>query len=86
MKLSAVTNRAAKKDFYDIYFLLRRHSFAQLGDWYRQKYQTNNLFMLLKSLTYFTDTDSTETPVLLTEPVSRQTVIETILAEVNKYA
>ena len=53
MKLSAVTNRGAKKDFYDIFFLLRRHSFAQLCDWYKQKFQTNNLFMLLKEYYVF---------------------------------
>ena len=86
MKLSAVTNRGAKKDFYDIYFLLRRHSFAQLCDWYRAKFQTNNLFMLLKSITYFDDADLTEMPVLLAEKVSWEVVKETILLEVAAYS
>lgn len=86
MKLSAVTNRGAKKDFYDIYFLLRRHSFAQLFDWYKGKFQTNNLFMLLKSITYFDDAELTETPVLLAENVSWETVRDTILLEVATYS
>lgn len=86
MKLSAITNRGAKKDFYDIYFLLRRHSFAQLCDWYREKFKTNNLFMLLKSITYFDDAELTETPVLLAENVSWETVKSTILLEVATYS
>ena len=86
MKLSAVANRGAKKDFYDIFFLLRRHSFAQLCDWYKQKFQTNNLFMLLKSITYFDDAELTETPVLLGEKISWETVRDTILFEVATYS
>lgn len=86
MKLSAITNRGAKKDFYDIFFLLRRHSFAQLCNWYKGKFQTNNLFMLLKSITYFDDAELTETPVLLVEDVSWEMVRNTILLEVAAYS
>lgn len=37
MKLAAVTNRGAKKDFYDIFFLLRHYSFSQLCNCYKAK-------------------------------------------------
>lgn len=84
MKLSAVTNRGAKKDFYDIFFLLKLHSFAQLCDWYKQKFSTNNLFMLLKSLTYFDDAETTEMPVLLGKKTSWDVVKKTLLSEVNR--
>ncbi|GAB2548417.1 nucleotidyl transferase AbiEii/AbiGii toxin family protein [Spirosoma aerophilum] len=86
MKLSAVTNRGAKKDFFDIYFLLRRHSFAQLCDWYMEKFRTNNLFMLLKSITYFDDAELSEMPVMLADNVSWETVKSTILLEVATYS
>ena len=86
MKLSAITNRGAKKDFYDIYFLLRQHSFAQLCNWYIEKFKTNNLFMLLKSITYFDDAELSETPVLLAADVSWETVKRTILLEVATYS
>lgn len=86
MKLAAITNRGAKKDFYDIFFLLRRHSFAQLCEWYKAKYQTNNLFMMLKSMTYFDDAELTEAPVLLTDKASWQIVKETLLLEVANYS
>lgn len=85
MKLSAVTNRGAKKDFYDIFFLLKKHTFAQLCDWYKQKFETNNLFMLLKSLTYFDDAEATETPLLLAKNIQWETVKKILLAEVEKY-
>ena len=85
MKLSAITNRGAKKDFYDIYFLVRQHGFSQLLEWYQQKYQTNNLFMVLKSLTYFDDAELTETPVLLQKKTGWITVKKTILEAVTNY-
>ncbi|MBD2752167.1 nucleotidyl transferase AbiEii/AbiGii toxin family protein [Spirosoma validum] len=86
MKLSAITNRGAQKDFYDIFFLLRHYSFAQLCNWYKAKFQTNNLFMLLKSLTYFDDAEQTETPILLVDDVSWAMVKNTILQEVAAYS
>lgn len=86
MKLAAVTNRGAKKDFYDIFFLLRHYSFAQLCNWYQAKFQTNNLFMLLKSLTYFDDAELTETPIILADNVSWEMVKHTILLEVAAYS
>ncbi|GAB3894496.1 nucleotidyl transferase AbiEii/AbiGii toxin family protein [Larkinella knui] len=85
MKLSAITNRGAKKDFYDIYFLMRQYGLSQLLEWYQQKYQTNNLFMVLKSLTYFDDAELTETPVLLQKKTGWITVKKTILAAVTNY-
>lgn len=85
MKLSAVTNRGAKKDFYDIFFLLKQHSFAQLCEWYKQKFRTNNLFMLLKSLTYFDDAEATGMPVLLGKEPGWDVVRKTLLSEVDRY-
>ena len=86
MKLSAITNRGVKKDFYDVYFLVQKHGFTQLCGWYQQKFETNNLFMLLKSLTYFDDAEQSQAPVLLTETVSWTMVKQTLLDEVNKYS
>ncbi|MCY7355868.1 MAG: nucleotidyl transferase AbiEii/AbiGii toxin family protein, partial [Rudanella sp.] len=85
MKLSAITNRGAKKDFYDVYFLVQQHGFAQICDWYQQKFETNNLLMLLKSVTYFDDAETSQTPIVLTEKVSWELVKQTMLDEVNNY-
>ena len=85
IKLSAVTNREAKKDFYDIFFLLKQHRFAQLCEWYKHKFRTNNLFMLLKSLTYFDDAEATEMPVLLGKQPGWDVIKKTLLSEVDRY-
>jgi predicted nucleotidyltransferase component of viral defense system len=87
MKLSAITNRGVKKDFYDVFFLLKQYSFPQLCDWYRQKFETNNLFMLFKSITYFDDAEQSQTPILLAAQNTSWAIIkQTLLDEVNKYA
>ncbi len=86
MKLSAITNRGAKKDFYDVYYIVKEFGFVQLCDWYKQKFDTANLFMLLKSLTYFDDAEKSQTPALLTQTVSWKSVKQTLLDEVNNYS
>jgi hypothetical protein len=59
MKLSAVANRGAKKDFYDIAWLLRSHSLQELLGWYEQKFQGFDTFSVIRSLTWFDDAQGT---------------------------
>ena len=86
MKLSAVTNRGMKKDFYDIYALINQFGFAKLCEWYQQKFVDTSLFMMLKSVTYFDDADHSETPVLLGQKPSWKVVKTFILREVTNYS
>lgn len=86
MKLSAITNRGAKKDFYDLFTLINRYSFAQLCEWYGQKFPDTSLFMMLKSISYFDDADQSETPVLLGHKTSWEDVKATILRAVTNYS
>jgi hypothetical protein len=66
MKLAAVAQRGAKKDFVDVFALgTRRASLAQMLDWYRQKYATQEIFHLLYSLIYFDDADRERLPRML---------------------
>jgi predicted nucleotidyltransferase component of viral defense system len=62
MKLSAIANRGAKKDFYDIYFLLKRMTLKEMLDLFSQKFPGLNHFHLLKSLIYFDDADEEANP------------------------
>ena len=64
MKLSAVTNRGTKKDFIDIYHLLRRFSLEDILSLYEKKYSDGSPFLVLKSLTYFDDADEDEPPLM----------------------
>lgn len=65
MKLNAVANRGAKKDFYDIYALLTRFSLKELLTSFQQKYEQLNSLTVLKSLVYFADADLEPDPVSL---------------------
>jgi predicted nucleotidyltransferase component of viral defense system len=65
MKLAAITKRGLKKDFIDIYFLLKEYSLQRLFEFFHRKYPESETYMTVKSLTYFTDADQSEMPVLL---------------------
>jgi predicted nucleotidyltransferase component of viral defense system len=45
MKLSAITGRASRKDFVDIYFLLIKYSLKELVEFYNQKYHDGSEFL-----------------------------------------
>src|SRR6056297_2024540 len=65
MKLSAITGRGTKKDFIDLYFLLRYFNLNQMLNFYTQKYPDGSKFLVLKSLTYFEDAEDELAPVML---------------------
>jgi len=59
MKLTAISSRGAKKDFIDLFFILKNISLEELLNDFKRKY-TNISYSeshLLKSLTYFADAD-----------------------------
>jgi len=64
MKLSAITNRGTKKDFVDIYFILKQYSFNEILSFYQKKYNESSLFLVLKSFAYFSDADAEPMPVM----------------------
>ena len=64
MKLSAITNRGSKKDFIDLFFLLKKRSLKQMLFLYLQKYSEGNEFLVLKSLGYFDDADPEPMPFM----------------------
>ena len=66
MKLSAIAQRGAKKDFIDLHALLRRHRpLPDLLDTYRRKYRTDDIAHLLYALVYFDDAEREPTPTML---------------------
>ena len=58
MKIAAITGRGSKKDFIDLYFLLKDFSLREILDFYNQKYHDGSEFMALKSLGYFDDANT----------------------------
>ena len=78
MKVAAITGRGTKKDFIDIYFLLKEMPLAKMLELYQKKYHDGSLFMALKSLIFFDDAEEEELPAMLM-PVSWSSVKSTIL-------
>ena len=91
MKLMAVANRGDQaKDFIDIYYLLKKMSLNNMFDYYKRKYNQNDVSIIKRSLVYFDDvTDSNWNAVkLLNDKLSKKKIREiknTIIDEVNKY-
>lgn len=78
MKLSAIAQRGAKKDFVDIYALGKRAgSLRQMLRWYQKKLSVENMTHVLLSLLYFDDADRERLPKMLWE-VDWRTVKTTI--------
>jgi hypothetical protein len=60
MKLSAITGRGTKKDFIDLFFLLKKFTMKEMLSLYKKKYNDGSEFLVIRSLTYFTDADKQE--------------------------
>lgn len=84
MKVNAVMGRGTKKDFIDVYFLLRHFSFAELIKLYLKKYADGSEYRALLSMTYFGDADPQPMPYMY-ENVDWETVKERIRQEVEKH-
>lgn len=65
MKLSAITNRGARKDFYDLHSLILNMGVDALIDIYRQKYPSHDPMIVLRSMIYFDDAEDDNDPDLL---------------------
>jgi hypothetical protein len=67
MKLNAIAGRGSKKDFIDLFFLLKDYSLKELVGFYKTKYQDGSEFLVLKSLSYFDDAEIQPDPIMLVE-------------------
>ena len=78
MKLEAIVNRGTKRDFIDIYYLIKKFGLKKVFAFYNRKH--GNLgereLLLKKALIYFSETESDEMPDML---------IATDWNEVKKY-
>lgn len=70
MKLSAIGGRGSKKDFIDLYFLIKQ--FRPLDDYlriYMQKFSTRDIGHIVRSLVYFDDAEA-EPEIKMVKPIS----------------
>ena len=85
MKLNAVLGRGKKKDFFDLYELLKSNSLEDIFDYYHKKYPDQMLAVSLpQALTYFVDAEENEDPVSLND-TSWDEVKHGLRVAVSKY-
>ncbi len=84
MKLSAITGRGAKKDFIDLYFLLKIYDLKELIKFFQEKYKDGVVMLVLRSLTFFEDADEEATPDMC-ESINWDNVKECIKEKLKQY-
>ena len=62
MKVNPIEGRGTRKDFVDIYFLLKNYKLTEILDFYKEKYPNYSDFRALMSLTYFEDAEMQPMP------------------------
>lgn len=71
MKLEAIAGRGFKRDFIDLYFIVREGvSLEELIELYPKKYPQGNLYNAIKSLAFFQDAEKQPSPRLTSPAVS----------------
>lgn len=83
MKVNAIEGRGSKKDFIDLYYLLKHYTLQEILDFYQQKYPEHSVFRALMSMSYFEDAEMQPMPRMFGE-VSWVEMKQSILSEVKK--
>jgi hypothetical protein len=67
MKIDAISSRGSKKDFIDLFFLLKEYSLQEILEFFTKKYNNinYNLVHIIKSLSFFEDSEEDPEPVML---------------------
>lgn len=90
MKLLAISDRGAKRDFIDLYFVLaieKLYSLEEIFDLYDKKFKVlrQNKAHILKSLTYFEEADDMPMPKMLKD-VEWRAVKKFFTSEAKRFA
>jgi predicted nucleotidyltransferase component of viral defense system len=83
MKVNAIEGRGSRKDFIDIYFLLKHFTLNEILEFYKQKYPEHSVFRALMSLNYFDDAEQQVMPKMLV-PFDWNELKEKLKREVDK--
>ena len=86
MNILAISGRGSKKDFVDLFVLLKKYSLEDIFGFFNEKYKeyNYNILHILKSLIYFSDADLDPEPVYL-KSISWDEVKETIKKTIDEY-
>src|SRR3972149_3683694 len=67
MKLSAISGRATKRDYIDLYFITQKFTVETMIDLYVKKFGDtgNNLYVIIKALGFFEDAKEDNMPAMI---------------------
>jgi len=86
MKIIAISDRGTKRDFIDIYFLMREFPLEDIFRFVKQKYPGFNNYIALRGLTYFSEAEKKQQRRLyLISPVSWPKIKKFLIEEIRKY-
>jgi len=86
MKIIALSDRGTKRDFIDVYFLLKEFSLKKILEFTKKKYPQFNIYVGLRGLTYFVDAEKKQQRRLyLFQSVSWSKIKRFLIEEVRKY-
>ena len=84
MKLLAIARRGSKKDFVDLFFILKQYSLGELVQLFEKKLPHIDMFHILKSLTYFEDAELDADPKMILK-ASWSEIKKNIIKKVNAF-
>ena len=86
MKIDTISARGGKKDFIDIYFLLKKYSIAKIIGMFEKKYSGigYNKLHILKSLAYFDDAEKEPMPEMI-EKIKWEAMKKDISAKIKSF-
>ena len=86
MKVQAISGRGSKKDFVDLFVLLKTYQLNDILKFFNKKYEkfNYNRLHILKSLSYFYDADTNAEPVYI-NPINWTEVKKFIENVVDQY-
>ena len=87
MKLIAIIQRGAKRDFIDMYYLIKRIGLNRIFEFSKKKYKDFNPYLALQSLVYFEDAEKekiSSRKIRLSENVEWKDIKKYITEEVRK--
>lgn len=85
MKINAIEGRGSKKDFIDLYYLLKHYTLEEILGFYKKKYPEHSVFRALISMSYFEDADMQPTPRMFAG-ISWDEIKQTILENLKQYS
>ena len=86
MKIIAISDRGAKRDFIDVYFLLKEFSLEEIFQVVKKKYPNFNIYVALQGLTYFIDAEKEQKRRLyLFQSISWNKIKKFLIEKVKDY-